>query len=432
MMDKVKNNKLLLSITSLGSATILNATLAFLIGIITRNILGPERHGFWLNVSILFTFVPIFQLGTLNAMNREIPFFSIRREKEKVEKIKKLVFSFIFTLPFAITLLLTGVSILLFIFGIRYEISLGLLFASVISFFTFFSNYIEMMYKSEQDFQKASRLISLRSITQSLFTVMCVYWFGYFGLYVGMLSAFLIQILAARKAFPKVKSIKIGSPLKLEEYKTLIRIGFPIMLVGLVWGIMVATDRMIITALMSPIDLGNYGVGLLVFSSVMLFPAVVNQVLYPKIVEQVSCENYRKVRSFFWKTNGILASVMLLVVVIGYIVLPGFVSFAMPEFVPGVRAAQILLMGVYPLTLVGVAAGFFNATNNQKGYLLIQVVSIVFNIILSLTMLRFRFTIETVALATSISFVLYMFLMNGYFLYILREKYILLEPYQAE
>lgn len=406
----ILNNKIIGSIASLGSATLVNSILAFLLGIINRDQLGPKLYGYWLTISLIFTFVPIFQLGTLNAMNREIPFYLARRDTKRAQEIKEDVFSFIFTIPLLLVIILFLASGILLFTGIRFEYKIGMVFATIIAFATYMSSYVEAYYKSAQDFHKVSKLISIKSISQSVITVVLVYLIGYIGLYLGMLFSLLIEVFVARDIFPKYKKEH-----NTAEYKQLIRTGFPIMVVGLVWSIMIATDRMIISIFMTPEDLGNYGVGMLVFNTMMLLPQVIGQVFYPKMVELISQKKIPEIKRFYLRINKILAIVMLFIVIIGYFLLPYFIDWFLPGYHNGIKTAQILLLGIYPLTMVGMCANYFNSTNNQKIYLMIQIISIVINIVVSTSFLFVDKTITAVALGTSLSFTVYSILMNTFF-----------------
>lgn len=415
MNMKSNLNSTLINISTLGSATLINASLVFIVGILTRNILGPEQYGFWVAISLIFTFIPIFQLGTLNAMNREVPFYLKRNDLNKVREIRESVFSFLFTFPIYIVGFLVLLSILISFSEIKSEYKTGLFLASLIVFFSYISGYIETYFKSQQDFKTTSKLFMVKSIATSLLTLIFVFIIGYEGLYIGLLLALLIQIFIARKTLPINKRKYTFS-----QYKKLIKIGFPILLVGIIWSLMIASDRIIITIFLTPKDLGDYSVSILVFSSTMLLPQVIGQVFYPKIVEFVSQGSNDKIRTLFWKVNKILAVIMLIVVVSGYIALPYFISWFMPDYVEGIKAAQILLLGVYPLTLVGVAANYFNSTHNQKVYIFIQLISIVLNILLSIAFLQYSNSINSVALATSMTFFIYFILMNITFIYKIR------------
>lgn len=407
----IKSNNIFNSILSLGSATLLSAIFAFLVGIFTRNLLGPEQYGYWVAISIFFTFIPLLQFGILNAMNREIPFYLARNNHSKVYEIREITLSFLFTIPFFSMVLLFIVSIILLFFDIAYEYKTGLLFVSCIGLLMFFSTYVEMYYKSIQNFRIVSKLIAVKSISQAIFTLLSVYLIGYIGLFIGLLISLVIELLFGRRAF---KNVKLNYNFK--AYIELIKIGFPILMVGLIWSVLIASDKMIITLMMTPKDLGNYSVGLLVFSTMMLLPQVVGQIYYPKIVELVSQEKFIEIRRLYWKVNGYLAIIVGFIVIIGFWLLPPIISFILPDYVVGIKSAQILLLGIFPLTLVGFSANYFNATKNQKLYIKILIVTIVSNILVSVYLLLLNPNITSIALGTSISFLLYFLLMNIFFI----------------
>lgn len=411
LINKIKENNIVRNIFSFGSATLLSAGLSFVVGVLTRNMLGPEQYGYWLTVSMLFSFVPLFQLGTVNAMNRDVPFYLARKDYKRAKEIKNLTLSFIFTLPLFLVVIFLVISGLLFFIDISYEYQIGFLLASFISFFIFLSTYVEMYYKSEQNFKMASKLVSVKSISQSLITLLFIYLIGYEGLYIGMLLALIIEVIMGRKSFQGFEF-----QFDLNKYKKLIKTGFPILLVGLIWSILIASDRLVITIFMTPEDLGNYGVGMLIFNSMMLLPQVIGQVLYPKIVELVSTKKYDEIKRLYWKVNKILAITVGLIVVAGYFLFPIFINYFMPDYKEGIKAGQILILGIYPLTLVGFAANYFNATHNQKIYINILVLIIVLNLILSLIFLLWKNEISSVAIGTSIAYLLYFLLMNLFFL----------------
>jgi len=419
-MKKIKENSIVRNTLSFGLATILSAALSFIVGVLTRNILGPEQYGFWLTVSMLFTFIPLFQLGTVNAMNREVPFYLARKDDLRVREIRNLTLSFIFTLPLFLVVILFVTSGLLFFIDISYEYQIGFLLASLISFFTYLSVYVEMYYKSEQNFRVVSKLVLIKNVSQTLITLLFTYFIGYEGLYVGMLLALIIEVITGKESFRQFRL-----QFDLVKYKKLIKTGFPILFVGLIWSILIACDRLIITILMTPKDLGNYGVGMLIFSSMMLLPQVVSQVLYPRIVELVSKEKHDEIKKLYWKVNKILAITVALIVIAGYFLFPIFIDFFMPDYKDGIIAGQVLILGVYPLTLVGFAANYFNTIGKQMIYIKILILVIILNIIFSVCLLYINQNIISVAIGTSLSYLVYFILINYFFIKMLHNSRIL-------
>jgi O-antigen/teichoic acid export membrane protein len=410
-LQRILSNNIIKNIMSMGAATLISAALAFFVGIFTRNILGPEKYGYWLTISLIFTFIPFFQFGIINAMNREVPYYIARNDFQRVRDIKNLTLSFIFTIPLIIAFILALVSVFLLFLDLNYEYKIGIIYSSFLVILLLLSAYVEMFYKSEQNFKTASILISTKNITQSILTVLFVYLFGYQGLFIGMSVALIIQLVFGRASLKNFEY-----KFDINQYKELIKIGFPIFLVGIVWTILIASDRVIISIFMSPEDLGIYGVGMLIFNSMMLLPQVIGQVLYPKIVELVSKEKYKEIYNLFWKTNSTLAIVMGIIVTFLFFVFPWFIENYMPDYKAGILTGQILLLGIFPLTLMGFSANYFNAAQRQSVYIGIQILTIVINIVLSFLFLSIEYKVSSVALGTSTSYLIYFFLMNYFFL----------------
>lgn len=417
-LKKLLNLQALSNIISFGSATLISSGLSFVLGVVSRNILGPEQYGYWVSLSIAFTFIPLLQFGVLNAMNREIPYYIARNSIEEVNQIRQKTFSYLITFPTFIMLLLLLLSIFIYYSNVASEYKIGSFFISIIGVLLFLTSYVEMYYKSIQDFKSVSKLIVVKGITQSVVSIIFILVLGFIGLFIGMIVGIIIEIMIGRQAFKKMKLIL---DFKFQNYIPLIKVGFPILMVGLIWSILIATDKIIITFMLDAVSLGNYSVALMVFSTMMLLPQVVSQVHYPKIVAMVSKEEYDLIKHSYKRVNFFLLVISIIVVLFGLLLLPPIIKLLMPEYEAGIVSAQILLVGLIPLTLVNYAANYFNATHNQKLYIKILVVCIVVNILASTTLLLVNPDISMVAIGTSISFLLYFFLMNSFFWKIIKK-----------
>ncbi|UOE55164.1 hypothetical protein [Cytobacillus oceanisediminis] len=137
ILKKLAEYKIINSLLSLGSASLISAIFTFLVGVATRNILGPEQYGYYLTISIAFTFIPMMQLGTLNGMNREVPFYLARKEFQRVKEVRNLTFSFLFTLPLLFVLFLVIFSVTLFSLNLDIEYKTGISLTALISILLF-------------------------------------------------------------------------------------------------------------------------------------------------------------------------------------------------------------------------------------------------------------------------------------------------------
>ena len=79
-----------------------------------------------------------------------------------------------------------------------------------------------------------------------------------------------------------------------------------------------------------------------------------------------------------------------------------FVDIVMPQYTQGIKAAQVLIFGVYFISLVGTYANFLNSSNNHWKYLKI-IIAILINIIVNYIFIRYGGNIDSISIATSIS-----------------------------
>jgi O-antigen/teichoic acid export membrane protein len=192
------------NILSFGSATLISSALSFVLGVVSRDILGPEQYGYWVSLSMAFTFIPLLQLGVLNAMNRDIPYYFSRNSIKEVNQIRQNTFSFLITFPIFIMLLLLLFGIFVYNSNVASEYKVGFIFISFIGMLLFLSTYVEMYYKSIQDFRSASKLIVVKGVVQSVLSIVFILFFGFIGLFLGMLAALIIEIIMGRRAFKKM------------------------------------------------------------------------------------------------------------------------------------------------------------------------------------------------------------------------------------
>ena len=75
----------------------------------------------------------------------------------------------------------------------------------------------------------------------------------------------------------------------------------------------------------------------------------------------------------------------------------------MPQYTQGIKAAQVLIFGVYFISLVGTYANFLNSSNNHWKYLKIIITAILINIIVNYIFIRYGGDIDSISIATSIS-----------------------------
>lgn len=402
-------NKILSDMLSLGFSTIIAQIVSFFSDIWIRKIIGPEQYGFWLTVSLILVYGQLSHLGVINAVNRDIPFYHGKNDFENVERLKNVAIGSIITFPVIVSVLL---SISAYLLGLilKWDTKLiyGSIGASIILLVQMLCNYAEVLYKTEEDFKSLSKINLVRILSKALLTAIFTIYIGFYGLFLGLGTSLLIELYLARRIFKGVKIVA-------DFYKAfqLAKVGFPILLVGTAWNLITSLDRVIISFLLSPMQLGYYSIALITYSTLMMITQVVNQVIYPKFPYLYGKTNSeQKLKELVEKLNMLFAPVISIAVGLIYIFLPLLVKLILPEYVPGIVAAQILVLGVYPITLVGMAGLLFNTLSKQGIILKSLALTAMLNIILSILMIKLNYGIEGVAVGTSIAYLLYMLVIN--------------------
>ena len=74
-------------------STYLSQAMFFIRGFLNARILGPGLYGLWSALNIILNYGSYMHLGSLNAMNREIPYQNGRHSPEGMDKVRNTTFT---------------------------------------------------------------------------------------------------------------------------------------------------------------------------------------------------------------------------------------------------------------------------------------------------------------------------------------------------
>ena len=167
------------------------------------------------------------------------------------------------------------------------------------------------------------------------------------------------------------------------------------------------SDRIIISYFLGIEQLGYYGIAIMAVSSLIQIPGAAREVIEPRLMQNLQ-DNSREenLREYFFKP--LVNSAYLLPVLLGplVILLPWVIPSLLSRYIPGIRPAQILILGSYFFMMSFPARGIIVANNWQR--MASMVVGLVFflNTGLSITLIKLGFGLNGVAIGSSISFFL--------------------------
>jgi len=135
-------------------------------------------------------------------------------------------------------------------------------------------------------------------------------------------------------------------------------------------------------------------------------------VLYPRFQEKYGLnDDKREVYAIMMKILKYIWFPLIFVILGGVFVLPVLVKLIIPNYIGGIQAMKIFICGTYFLSLAIFCNNFIVTIDKQVFSVIVCGAIIAVNLALNLIFLGFGWGIEGVALATSVSYVMYFILL---------------------
>ncbi|MGR3176658.1 MAG: oligosaccharide flippase family protein [Candidatus Anammoxibacter sp.] len=373
----------------------------FLTYLVAAKILGPTTYGLWNGLLLILTYGMNSHFGVLNAMNREIPFYQGKGEFNKVQEITNIGFS---TALFSSILLAVAIFLITFIGSWSEDTTFAIRIVALLLVLQQIHNFYQLILKSHSFFG----LMASQQAFSSMLTLTIVIGFTYYGGFTGFLWGQVFVFMAVLLFLHKYTSVNFGFQFSWGKAIKLARIGFPIMAVGLAYGMLVSMDRIMVLSFLGIEQLGYYSLSFMAYSIMMLFPMVVAQVIYPNMVKEYGRTfNKKALEVLIYRPLKYLLIVMIPILTITYLIAPIFIRQFLPEYVPGIPALKVTLLGVFPLCFIGGFANFLNTVNKQKLYLIVQIFALGLNFVLNYLFIKMGYGITGVAIGTAITYAVY-------------------------
>lgn len=388
-------------VMQLSSANVMVQAARFMKNFLLARLLGPQLFGLWNGLQILLVYGVNAHLGVLHAMNREVPLCRGRGQSTAIPALARvsLTFTMIATLALAVVIVLISMSPL--VDGLEAG-ALRLLAAVLLAqqLYQFFQFWL----RADDQFALLSRTLVVSAMIELAVTVVWVYYAGFLGIFYGFLAGALVAVVLCLRV---VDPAFWRPDFDFRLIPQLVRLGFPMMIVGLSYSLMTTLDRVLIINFLGSEQLGYYALGPLVLAALTYVPATINQVIYPKLGERYGATGEaRSVAGYVIRPTVITAYLMALVLGGAYLGLP-LLLHLLPKYKAGLPAARILFAGFYFLSLVGASANLLVTINRQMQYLVTLCAAIVLGLLLNFAAIFAGWGIAGIAATTSVTYFLY-------------------------
>lgn len=368
--------------------------------LVAAKILGPTLWGVWYFLNLAIAYRGVTYFGIVNGMNREVPINLGKKKKDNAQILEDVTFS---------TVVLTSIitCILLAAGGMIIEddkLSTAIFWLIPLFISTQFYYLVNTSLKANTLFEYVSRKQFLFSILFPIIALPLTVILGLKGFIIGFAIALLVSVTYIYRASPLAYHFKYD----LNWIKELIRIGFPIMAVGIAYTFLNTVDRWVIGLLLGTEQLGYYSMAIIVFAGMTLFPKVISQQLYPRMAYDWGKTGSKKeLKRWSWLQTKYTSYLVVPLLICVLSIFPWIIRTFLPEYEPGIQALLIIVFG--PL-FIPFSAGWGNVLNiidKQVYYLAIIIVAVITNLTINYLLVVNGYGIEGVALGTAITFALY-------------------------
>lgn len=384
----------------------------FVGGFAIARFLGPTHYGLWNGLQLILLYASYSQLGIVNALNRELPLRRGKGDFAQAEQVRSTTLGGVL-----VTALVASAAILAYstIATSRHSplLILGLRFLGVLVVLQQIYSYSEICFRTNHEFGVVSKLRLYRTVLDVSLAVLLTYSLDLAGRLWAATLTFSVILIYILWQHP----VPFKPAFHPKEAAKLIAIGFPIMMVGLLYGLLQSIDRVMILAFLSPTHLGYYAIGLTAASVLGILPGVTGEILYPRFAERYGATNSpSELKEYVLTPTYLLAHLLPLFQGTIYLLIPYVILTALPKYALAIRPARILVMGSFFFAVAGFASDFLNTINKQAMNLMAQIASLAIAISSTYAVLRLGWGIQGVAVATVLTSLLYSLGLLGYVL----------------
>jgi O-antigen/teichoic acid export membrane protein len=383
------------------------ARLMFLIrGLVTARFLGPSDYGVWGALSILLNYSNLTPLGSAEAVGREVPFYAQRGEAERVRETKEQAFSFNIYAS-----LLAVLAIVIFALARRTSLApayfYGLLVVAAGITFQQLYFFYGIVLRAEKRFFFKSKVEIVYAAVNVPITIALVVIYGLPGLFASFLINIGFIVFYLRSRIP----IHFRFRLKRSYVVELIRIGFPVYLIGLVYTVFLSVDRIVIVKYLTSSDMGYYSIAVALVTVLGEAPIIIAQVMGPSLIERYSSsKSLSEVYPYVQIPTMAITFCFPVLLVTAIFGIEYLIRYLLPKFLPGFTAIEILVVGSFFMGMTRGASSFLLAIRRQTVAVIIYVICVGVAVVLNVGMVKAGYGLNGIALATSLTY-LALFLM---------------------
>jgi O-antigen/teichoic acid export membrane protein len=358
-----KKPSMLFLVGSLAVGNYVSLGLRMIGGVLQARFVAPSVLGLFNGISLVQGYIPFLQLGILNGLNRELPYFIGKGDRKQVTELAAAAQAWALAVGTVVSLSLLGVAGWQFARG-EFELAAGWATNAVLAMFLFYNTYyLQMTYRTSHDFARLA-MAGVAENGAALALVLLVAVLGFYGLCLRALLAAVVSVTILYYWRP----LRVAPHWNLQHFTHLLIIGAPIFVVGQLYGWWITLNSTLVLHYAGTEGMGLYAIVLMAGTTLDLLPLAVAQVAYPRMSEQYGrTENIHDVLRIARKPTLFAIVGMVPMIVAGWWLAEPVVRWAVPDYTAAVPAARWCLL-VPLLNCLAPPINVFNVVRRQDLY----------------------------------------------------------------
>jgi O-antigen/teichoic acid export membrane protein len=349
----------------LGSAQMFSNVVRIISGLLVARFVLPEMLGTFNGIGIIMGYLPIMQLGIMNGLNRDLPYYFGKGEYDRAKNYASVTQFWELTLSLMAFSVLTFLSVF-YLFRSNFIFAAGFFSYALASIHHYFGlNYLQVLFRTNQDFNKLSSITIIISII-SLLSVFFVWKWKFYGLCVRSVVTVITELFLLWKWKP----LSVRPKFNFAILKEINKIGLPIFIVGIIFSLWGTFQNTFVLKMGGAEKFGLFQLALMIETSMGVIVFSVSQVIYPKMAfEYGAGKKISELLRLSFKPILFIFIFLIPSIFIAWIFLPYAVEWLLPRYVKGVEAAQWTMLLLF-ISIWAVNNNVFNVVNKQGDFLI--------------------------------------------------------------
>lgn len=347
------------------SSQVISNVMRMVAGLLCVRLVDPHEFGAFSGIGVFLGYVLLGHGGVINGLSRQLPFELGRGNDGYAGDLASSTYALTSVLGGLAALSFLVCAIWNFFYG---DAGMGFLFLSYVvigGVHLFNKQFLPVLYRTNGDFQSLARQNTLLGVG-NLVSVLLVWKWGLWGLCIRGILLALFECCLLYYSSP----YRLRWRFRWEDYQKLIRVGFPIFVVGNVNPFWSTVINNLVFSIGGAANFGFYSLSNIVQGAIGVIPSSFSQVIYPRMA--IMFGEGKSLPAIVKANVGAIVFqfiVIFLFATIGALVMPYVVPMVLPKYISGISAAQWMLF-VPVVQSLGAFSNLYNVVGRQRAYLI--------------------------------------------------------------